>query len=120
MRSHSTRLTREGFVSLLPPEELTDLSRYLEADKIRLEKVKNGSPHEAEWMWKIEEAQAITEELRHKADISAPGKPRDAAIKLYQQALWLSEEFRVSLWAQELGVKQHPSLERLKRLMKKG
>lgn len=105
LREQIDGLVFPGFISTTPEGQLGHLPRYLEAARRRLEKLRLESGREqaraaelAPWMAKWLRARIADE--------------TDPELVAYR---WLLEEFRVSLFAQELGTAQPVSAARLER-----
>jgi len=113
-REHVARLTRLGFLLETPWEWLKQYPRYLAAARKRLEKLGpdtlgRDAEHSRELgtLWEQYEA-------RHAAH--AHQGIWDAELERYR---WMLEEYRVSLFAQELGTAHPVSAKRLERLWEK-
>ena len=96
IREHLRRLVYAGFISETPPKQLAHLERYLKAVRLRIERLRQSPakdrardlellPH-----WQAYIARADDEQAR--------GTPSDEL----ERHRWLLEEWRVSLFAQEL------------------
>jgi ATP-dependent helicase HrpA len=109
-RSQVGRLVFKGFMSATPWERLHDIPRYLRAAQRRLDKYPQYSERDA----------------KHSAEIAAVWKRyEDRAIRLrkageidprLEDFRWRIEEWRVSLFAQELKTPYPVSLKRLEKL----
>ncbi len=97
-----------GFMLATPFERLTDIPRYLLAIEKRLQKLDQEPDKDRHRRVEIEPLQKIYSTLNPDKVSSAP------AIEFR----WLLEELRVSLFAQELGVKGKVSAKRLDTLAK--
>lgn len=117
IRSHVADLTSTGFIARTPAANLPEIPRYLQADMKRLEKAKLDKSRDVNWAWQAKEAQDIVDQAKKAWDATPAGPARDLACKKYLDVKWMREEFLVSLWAQELGVKQHPSIQRMRKLL---
>lgn len=113
IREQLSHLIYPGFISATSPERLEQLPRYLQAIIRRLEKLSADPgrdrsllaavrPHWERWL-------ARAEQHTHK-------HIEDETLDAFR---WLLEEYRVSLFAQELGTAQPVSEQRLWRLWKK-
>jgi ATP-dependent helicase HrpA len=101
-------LTAAGFLTRTPWEWLTHVPRYLKAIQLRLEKLTTGR---------------LAQDQRHQADLAPRVKSyRERAASNRELAIddphldqyrWMLEEFRVSLFAQELGTSLTVSAKRL-------
>ncbi|KAB1643217.1 ATP-dependent RNA helicase HrpA [Gulosibacter chungangensis] len=98
----------DGFVSRTGMEQLRHLPRYLRAVTYRLERLQVNAANERSGMLEIDKAI----ELYRAADGQIPTDPN--APQSLTQVRWLLEEFRVSLFAQQLGTAQSVSLKRIR------
>src|SRR5690606_23102349 len=96
-----------GFLAATPPEWQPRLSRYLHAVQIRLRKLSERHPKDAEFMGRVQAAAAPLAAWRERLPADWPWPP---AVIRYR---WLLEEFRVSLFAQHLGTATPVSERRL-------
>ena len=110
MRLDIERLLPERFLRHVPFERLVDLSRYLQAVLIRADRAKADAVKDAQKARLIRPyAEALAQLLSVPAD---PGSVREARVEAFR---WLVEEWRVSVFAQELGTSQPVSNTRLDR-----
>ncbi|MGY5766596.1 ATP-dependent RNA helicase HrpA [Brachybacterium sp. DNPG3] len=109
IREHAASLLQDGFISRTGPEHLADLRRYLEADRIRLDKLAENPSRDAQLAWQIEDLTAYW--TTRKAALT----PRRRAQADAREIDWLLEELRVSLFAQTLGTKQTVSDKRVRK-----
>jgi ATP-dependent helicase HrpA len=116
IQEHCASLVYPGFIGKTPPRALPRIPRYLKADEMRLNKAKVNANRDVQWAWQAHEAQKIVDSCQKAVQATPAGPRRDEARLKAQEVRWLAEEFNVSLWAQELGVKDHPSIQRLRRL----
>ncbi|MDX1593189.1 MAG: ATP-dependent RNA helicase HrpA [Gammaproteobacteria bacterium] len=105
LRGQLEDLVYPGFVAATPAERLADLPRYLEAARRRLEKAPLEPGRERQRAAELAPWVARWREMRGE-------RPDDPELETYR---WLLEEFRVSLYAQELGTAQPVSAKRLAR-----
>ncbi|MEA5445325.1 ATP-dependent RNA helicase HrpA [Gammaproteobacteria bacterium AB-CW1] len=95
-----------GFLAQVPPEQLAEYPRYLEAIHRRLDKLQQGNPRDPRLAAEI---RPWWERLRQR--VEEPGQLQGRpALARYR---WLIEEYRVSLFAQELGTREPVSPKRL-------
>jgi ATP-dependent helicase HrpA len=110
IRGQVGRLVFKGFMSATPWERLHDLPRYLKAAQVRLDKYprdpERDAKHAAEiaGMWKRYEERAV------KLNRAGESDPR------LEDFRWRLEEWRVSLFAQELKTPYPVSFKRLDKL----
>jgi len=101
------RLVYPGFVRETPGEWLREYPRYLKAVEQRFEKI--GAQLQRDRVWSGELA-GYWEQYEARAAKHAQEGKRDPNLALYR---WMLEEYRVSLWAQQLGTKMPVSDKRL-------
>jgi ATP-dependent helicase HrpA len=96
IRDHLARLVYPGFVSDTPWPQLAHMERYLKAARLRIERLRNqpakDRAREAEF---VPHWQAYTA----RADVEKARGTKNRELERYR---WLLEEWRVSLFAQEL------------------
>ena len=117
IREHLASLVHAGFIGEVPSEALPEIPRYIKADETRLNKAKLDKSRDVRWAWQAKEARDLVDKAC-KAVAAAPAGPaKDAARQRASKVRWMYEEFRVSLWAQELGSKGHPSVKRMTKIL---
>ncbi|HJG92147.1 MAG TPA: ATP-dependent RNA helicase HrpA [Brachybacterium massiliense] len=109
IREHAASLLGDGFISRTGIEHLPELSRYLEADLRRLEKLPENPRRDEQLAWQIGDIEQFW--ASRKAKLSARARASGAAREID----WLLEELRVSLFAQTLGTKQTVSDKRIRK-----
>ena len=102
------RLAAPGFLERVPFERLGDLHRYLRAALRRAERYANGAGRDGEKMRQVTPYAAALDELR-----AASAEPSARRLRLLDDLQWLVEEWRVSVFAQEMGTSQPVSPKRL-------
>lgn len=107
IKQQLANLVYPGFVRETPGEWLKEIPRYLKAIEQRLDKV--GSQVQRDRVWTGELTAAWEQYKARAAKHTQEGK-RDAELVLYR---WMLEEYRVSLFAQQLGTKMAVSDKRL-------
>lgn len=100
-------LVYPGFVRETPGAWFRELPRYLKAIELRLEKL--GAQVQKDRVWSGELGNLWTQ-YKTRAEKHAQEGKRDEQLTLYR---WLLEEYRVSLFAQQLGTKVAVSDKRL-------
>ncbi|MDD1012861.1 ATP-dependent RNA helicase HrpA [Pseudomonas rubra] len=100
-------LVYPGFVRETPGLWLKELPRYLKAIELRLEKL--GSQVQKDRVWSGELSN-LWSQYKTRLDKHAQEGKRDEQLQLYR---WWLEEYRVSLFAQQLGTKVPVSDKRL-------
>ncbi|NKB67891.1 MAG: ATP-dependent RNA helicase HrpA [Candidatus Latescibacteria bacterium] len=102
------RLVPKGFLLHTPHMRLPHLSRYLRAVLLRAERVQLDPRKDAQRAAQIEPYHdKVTALLKEELP---PGSPRRLAVEEFR---WMVEEFRVSVFAQELGTDHPISAKRL-------
>ena len=107
IKAQLAHLVYPGFVRQTPAEWLREYPRYLKAIEQRLDKV--GSQLQRDRVWSGELA-GYWEQYQARAAKHAQEGKRDPELTLYR---WMLEEYRVSLFAQQLGTKMAVSDKRL-------
>lgn len=110
-RSQIEQLIRPGFVRDAGLERLRHYPRYLRALTARLEKLRSDAGPERAGLQQIQQAIGLYE----AAGGTLPLEP-DAPARI-RHARWLLEEFRVSLFAQNLGTAETVSLKRIRQAL---
>ncbi|TFH52651.1 DUF3418 domain-containing protein [Actinomyces viscosus] len=117
VREHAAALVPDGFLTATPPEHLAHLERYLRALVMRVEKAASSpsaASQDAALAFQVSQAQEVVDRARTKA-ASLPADPQREA--LLEEARWMVEELRVSLFAQRLGTSRKVSLQRITKLV---
>ncbi len=109
MREQLGLLVRPGFVRELPPDRSAEVPRYLEALRIRLDRLRRSPAKDAA---RMEELAPHWQRLREAIDRGPSGFARPEPVLRFR---WMVEEYRVSLFAQELGTDEPVSAKRLER-----
>jgi len=107
IKQQLANLVYPGFVRETPSAWFKELPRYLKAVELRLEKL--GSQVQKDRVWSGELSN-LWAQYKARADKHAQEGKRDEQLTLYG---WLLEEYRVSLFAQQLGTKVPISDKRL-------
>ncbi|MFJ2981074.1 MULTISPECIES: ATP-dependent RNA helicase HrpA [unclassified Pseudomonas] len=107
IKQQLANLVYPGFVRETPSAWFKELPRYLKAVELRLEKL--GSQVQKDRVWSGELSN-LWAQYKARADKHAQEGKRDEQLTLYR---WLLEEYRVSLFAQQLGTKVPISDKRL-------
>jgi ATP-dependent helicase HrpA len=101
MRAQVGRLVGRGFVAEAGADRLRHLPRYLQAVRVRHDKLATGLARDRVLMDQIAPVQ---EAYLNRVAALPEGRPPSRALG---EVRWLLEEYRVSLWAQQLGT-PHP------------
>jgi ATP-dependent helicase HrpA len=104
LHAHIKSLVQPGFLRLTPTEALTEYPRYLKAIGLRAERALADPVKDQA---RLLEIKVFTDAL------SAADKKGQHYALAWQQFRWDLEEFRVQLFAQELGTKRSVSAKRL-------
>ncbi|MFQ6572632.1 ATP-dependent RNA helicase HrpA [Pseudomonas sp. UM16] len=107
IKQQLSNLVYTGFVRETPGVWLKELPRYLKAIELRLEKL--GSQLQKDRVWSGELSN-LWAQYKARADKHVQEGKRDEQLMLYR---WWLEEYRVSLFAQQLGTKVPVSDKRL-------
>ncbi len=110
MRSQLDDMMYAGFLHELAPARLAHYPRYLEAMRIRLDSVEKDPQRDAERM------REINPFWQQYLQLLEQGRDYDDNVDAYR---WLMEEFRVSLFAQQLGTGAKVSVQRLRKAWQK-
>ena len=110
MRSQLDDMVYEGFLQELSPTRLEHYPRYLEAMSIRLLSVEEDPRRDAVRMREVDPF------WHQYLELLEQGRDYDEAVDEYR---WLLEEFRVSLFAQQLGTRAKVSIKRLRQAWQK-
>ena len=117
VREHAASLVPEGFITATPPEHLAHLERYLRALVMRVERAASSpsaASQDTALAFQVSQAREVVDKARAKA-ASLPADPQREA--LLEEARWMVEELRVSLFAQTLGTSRKVSLQRITKLV---
>ncbi|MBF8781193.1 ATP-dependent RNA helicase HrpA [Pseudomonas fulva] len=107
IKQQLAHLVYPGFVRQTPGVWFKELPRYLKAIELRLEKL--GAQVQKDRVWSVELGN-LWAQYQARVDKHAQEGKRDEQLSLYR---WLLEEYRVSLFAQQLGTKVPVSDKRL-------
>ena len=107
IKAQLSRLVYSGFVRETPSEWLKEYPRYLKAVEQRLEKVAGQVQRDRVWAGELTN---LWEQYAARAAKHAQEGKYDPELVLYR---WMLEEYRVSLFAQQLGTKMAVSDKRL-------
>ena len=100
VRALAADLAGEGFISRTPASRLKDLPRYLRAATHRIAKAQENPSRDAELSWRVREMSSEFDRVRSSIDVTR-GEP--ARMVELDRIRWMVEEYRVSLFAQQLG-----------------
>jgi ATP-dependent helicase HrpA len=111
MRSQLERLVHRGFVGEAGAAQLRRYPTYLAALQLRREKLPGQVARDRQLMDQVADVQAA---YLHQVEALPAGRPPGARLR---QARWMLEEYRVSLWAQQLGTPAPVSDQRIRRTL---
>ncbi|MBE7700569.1 ATP-dependent RNA helicase HrpA [Oerskovia sp. Sa1BUA8] len=117
VRDQVAGLVYAGFASRTPAHRLPHLTRYLRAASYRIEKAATNPHRDAELAWRVHDVEEAYGKAR-AAWAAGPGDP--ARLAELDEARWLIEEFRVSLFAQQLGTDGPVSEKRIRKVLAPG
>jgi ATP-dependent helicase HrpA len=109
MRAQLERLVHRGFVAEAGATQLRRYPTYLSALEQRRQKLPGEVGRDRQLMGQIDDLQ---QSYLHQVDALPPGRPLDAHLR---EVRWMLEEYRVSLWAQQLGTAYPVSDHRIRR-----
>lgn len=113
IRGHIDSLLSPGFLATTPGEWLVHYPRYLRADMLRLDKLSTrGRARDAEL---ADQVRSVMADWRARVDRRREEGRAVAEDPELERFRWLIEEWRVSLFAQELGSVEPISLQRLQK-----
>jgi len=111
MRDQLARLVHRGFVAEAGPDQLRRYPTYLAALEQRRERLDEQAGRDRQQLDRIADLQ---EAYLHQVAALPPGRPPSAALR---EVRWLLEEYRVSLWAQQLGTPRPVSDQRIRKAL---
>jgi ATP-dependent helicase HrpA len=110
LRGQLGRLVFPGFVAEAGAPALRDYPRYLRAMAARIDRLADLA-RDQELMGRIDPLQQA---WQHRVDALPEGRPIGADLR---RVRWMLEEYRVSLWAQQLGTAQPVSDARIRKIL---
>jgi ATP-dependent helicase HrpA len=111
LQGQLARLFAAGFVGDAGAAQLRRFPVYCTAIEKRRERLASQLGRDRQLMDQVAELQAA---VLHRLDALPPGRPPGAALR---RARWMVEEYRVSLWAQQLGTAQSVSDARIRKVL---
>jgi ATP-dependent helicase HrpA len=109
VQAQMDRLLPQGFVTTIGTARLADVARYLTATRRRLEQLPNAPVADRDRMARVHAVRDAYDELLRALPAARQTSPDVLDIG------WQIEEFRVSLWAQQLGTPRPVSEQRIYR-----
>jgi ATP-dependent helicase HrpA len=110
LRAQLARLVHPGFIAEAGSSTLRDYPRYLKAMAARVERL----PDQARDRELTDRIDALQLAWQHRVDALPEGRPLGADLR---RVRWMLEEYRVSLWAQNLGTAQPVSDARIRKAL---
>jgi ATP-dependent helicase HrpA len=111
MRDQVGRLVRRGFVADVGAERLRQLPRYLAAVRTRHERLAGGVARDRALM---DQVTPLQQAYQHRVEALPEGHAEPLGLV---RVRWLLEEYRVSLWAQQLGTPEPVSDARIRKAL---
>lgn len=106
-------LVFDGFIAATPIERLRNLPRYIQAQSLRVRKALRSPSDLARDEGSVQALAQVDDELNELRELmdTRPFNARHASA--FEELLWMREELRVSLFAQELGTARKISPQRM-------
>jgi ATP-dependent helicase HrpA len=114
MKAQLERLVHPGFVSEAGPDQLRRYPTYLRALSLRREALDQGGAAVNRDRALMDRIIELQQAYLHQVAALPAGRPPGAALR---RARWMLEEYRVSLWAQQLGTAYPVSDERIRKVL---
>ena len=114
IRGQLAGLVHDGFVADAGAARLPHLVRYLRGARFRLAKAAESPTRDESLAWHVAEVAKAYDDAVAAARAAAPDSARDARLAT---ARWMLEEFRVSLFAQQLGTAHPVSAKRIRSVL---
>jgi ATP-dependent helicase HrpA len=111
MREQLTRLVGRGFLAEAGADRLRRFPTYLLAIRRRREELASNLARDRQLM---DSVRPLDEAYSHQVAALQPGRPPGDALR---RARWMLEEYRVSLFAQQLGTDGPVSDQRIRKLL---
>ena len=106
-------LVFDGFIAATPIERLRNLPRYIQAQSLRIRKALRSPSDLARDEGSVQALAQVDDELNELRELMDT-RPFDARhASAFEELLWMREELRVSLFAQELGTARKISPQRM-------
>ena len=111
MRAQLARLVHAGFVGEAGATQLRRYPTYLTALEQRRDRLPGQVARDRQLMDQLADVQ---DAYLHQLEALPPGRPPGSRLR---QVRWMLEEYRVSLWAQQLGTPAPVSDQRIRRTL---
>jgi ATP-dependent helicase HrpA len=114
MKAQLGRLVYDGFVAEAGPEQLRRYPAYLRALTDRRTRLDEGAAAIGRDRQQMDRIADLQEALLHQLDALPAGRPPGERLR---KVRWMLEEYRVSLWAQQLGTPYPVSDQRIRKAL---
>ena len=114
MRAQLGRLVDRGFIAEAGPTQLRRFPVYLAALSQRREKLLEGGGSVGRDRQLMDRIADLQDAWLHQVDALPEGRPLPERLR---QARWMLEEYRISLWAQQLGTAHPVSDQRIRKVL---
>ncbi|WP_435745473.1 ATP-dependent RNA helicase HrpA [Nocardioides sp. SYSU DS0663] len=114
LKAQLARLVHDGFVSAAGATQLRAYPRYLQALLQRRQRLEDGGAAVNRDRQLMDQVADLQESWLHAVAALPEGRPPGAALR---QVRWMLEEYRVSLWAQQLGTAYPVSDQRIRKAL---
>ena len=114
MRGQLGRLVDRGFIAEAGPTQLRRFPVYLAALSQRREKLLEGGGSVGRDRQLMDRIADLQDAWLHQVDALPEGRPLPERLR---QARWMLEEYRISLWAQQLGTAHPVSDQRIRKVL---
>lgn len=114
MRAQLGRLVRRGFVGEAGPAQLRRYPVYLAALSQRRARLLEGGGSVGRDRQLMDQVADLQDSWLHQVEALPEGRPLPERLR---QARWMLEEYRISLWAQQLGTAHPVSDQRIRKVL---
>jgi ATP-dependent helicase HrpA len=114
MKGQLGRLVCDGFVADAGTAQLRRYPTYLRALTDRRARLEEGGAAVNRDRQLMDRVTELQEALLHQLDALPPGRPPGEGLR---RVRWMLEEFRISLWSQQLGTPYPVSDQRIRRAL---
>ncbi|MCM0620103.1 ATP-dependent RNA helicase HrpA [Nocardioides bruguierae] len=114
LNAQLARLVHEGFIGEAGPARLRRYPTYLHAMRVRREKLGEGAGSVGRDRQQMDAVAGLQEAFLHQLAALPAGMPPSEA---HRTVRWMLEEYRVSLWAQQLGTDGPVSDQRVRKAL---
>jgi ATP-dependent helicase HrpA len=114
MKAQLGRLVPDGFIAEAGPTQLARYPTYLRALRDRRTRLDDGAAAVARDRQQMERIAYLQEAYLHQVDALPAGRPPGERLR---RVRWMLEEYRVSLWAQQLGTPYPVSDQRIRKAL---